>query len=83
MTTTTPQMPQDAIAVKINWIPVVYSRVLNGSVRCYAYVEGKKGRVQVINDGSVNITGRFTNDEMAAMFQAIFTNEASISEENR
>lgn len=59
---------------KINWIPVVYARVLNGSVRCYAYVEGKMGRVQVVNDGSVNITGRFSNAEMAAMFEAILFN---------
>lgn len=50
---------------------VVYSRVLNGSVKGCASIEGKQGRVQVTKSGSVNITGRFSNAEMAAMFEAI------------
>lgn len=69
-----PVMGVEESTAKINWVPVVYARVLNGSVRCYAYVEGKKGRVQVVTDGTVNITGRFSNDEMAAMFEAILQN---------
>lgn len=58
---------------KIDFIDVTYTKVLNGSVRCYAYIEGKKGRVQVVKDGTVNITGRFSNAELSAMFAAILS----------
>lgn len=68
----TPSLAKDSISLFAEGVAtrVVYTRVLNSSVKAYIYVEGKMGRVQIVDDGSVNVTGRFTNAEMAAMIEA-------------
>jgi acylphosphatase len=68
----TPALASDSISLFAEGVStrVVYNRVLNSSVKAYIYVEGKTGRVQIVDDGSVNVTGRFTNAEMAAMIEA-------------